>query len=132
MSGSSVDPVITELDTSAVTCRAGGAVGTSDHYAIITSIFIPAMRDELVRRTLWNWEDANWPRIRQAINDVCWTGVLSGDVDIQVDRFNEILLDIQYKYVPHYNEITNPTDQPWIHSQCRTLAKIKNSCLRKF
>ena len=62
MSGSSLDPIITDLDPSAVICRAGGAGGVSDHYAIISSISMSAMRDDSIKRTQWSCEDAYSPK----------------------------------------------------------------------
>ena len=89
-----------------------------------------AMRDEPIKFTFWIWEDANWPRIRQVVSDVCWTEISSGDVHIQVDRINEVLLDFQWEYVPHYNETTKLTDQLSFITKCRIQAK-KKSCLEK-
>ena len=79
----------------AVTCRVGGTVGTSDHYAVVSSISLSALRDDPVERIFWNWEHSNWPEMKRAILNIEWDEVLSGESDLQVERFNEILSDLQ-------------------------------------
>ena len=48
--GSSLDPVITDLPESLVACRPLGAVGSSDHFAILTTVKVAADRDDAVTR----------------------------------------------------------------------------------
>ena len=95
ISGSSLDPVLTDMTQGAVTCRVGGTVGTSDHYAVVSSISLSALRDDPVERIFWNWEHSNWPEMKRAILNIEWDEVLSGESDLQVERFNEILSDLQ-------------------------------------
>ena len=48
MSGSSLDPVLTDMTQGAVTCRVGGSVGTSNHYAVVSSISLSTLRTILL------------------------------------------------------------------------------------
>ena len=131
ISGSSLDPVLTDMSQGAVTCRNGGAVGTSDHYAVISTVSLSALREDPVERTLWKWEHSNWLEIKRAIADIEWDEVLSGDIDLQVDSFNKILSDLQCTYVPHNNHVTKPTDQPWFGPRCRHQSNLKKAAWRR-
>ena len=71
ISGSSLDPVITDLPESLVRCCALGAVGSSDHQAIHTVINIENARDKAVTRTTWLWDKGDWQGFRDALNGVC-------------------------------------------------------------
>ena len=60
ISGSSLDPVITDLPSSIVCCRPLGYVGSSDHQAVYTSINVEQANDDAVTRTTWLWKQGNW------------------------------------------------------------------------
>ncbi|KAK3857952.1 hypothetical protein Pcinc_035825 [Petrolisthes cinctipes] len=52
-SGSSIDPVVTDLPSHEIQCSSMGPVGSSDHEAILTKITFKRPRDESITRTLW-------------------------------------------------------------------------------
>ena len=53
ISGSSLDPVITDLPSSMVTCRPLTTIGSSDHSAVLTKIKLAIDSDEGASRTNW-------------------------------------------------------------------------------
>ena len=66
-SGSSLDPVVTDLPPHSVQCSPLDFVGTSDHVAVLTKIHFERPREESHTRTLWKWEAANWNAMRAAL-----------------------------------------------------------------
>lgn len=126
ISGSSLDPVITDLPSSLVTCRPLATVGSSDHLAVFTNIMLAIDRDEAVTRTNWLWDKGDWNTMRATLNNVVWSDVLECDVNTQVKNFTEILLSCQRRYVPCQTYKSKPGDQPWFGFQCRKAADRKN------
>ncbi|KAK3852132.1 hypothetical protein Pcinc_041267, partial [Petrolisthes cinctipes] len=55
ISGSSLDPVITDLPEGVITCRPLGMVGSSDHTVVFTTITTSVERDKPVDRINWLW-----------------------------------------------------------------------------
>ncbi|MPC46574.1 hypothetical protein E2C01_040295 [Portunus trituberculatus] len=53
VSGSSLDPVVTDLLPSDVQCSPLDFIGTSDHVAVITKVHFRRQREESFSRTLW-------------------------------------------------------------------------------
>ncbi|KAG0713524.1 hypothetical protein GWK47_016052 [Chionoecetes opilio] len=53
ISGSSLDPVITDLPEEVITCLPLGMVGSSDHSAVLTTISTTVVRDEATARVNW-------------------------------------------------------------------------------
>ena len=132
ISGSSLDPVVSDLPPNTVQCSSLGFVGTSDHVAVLTRIKFERAREECYTRTLWRWEKANWGALRASLRNTNWSDVLCGDTDHQVQRFNELLHALQTRWVPHSTHQTKPSDQPWFGSECRAASDAKYRCWLAF
>ena len=124
-SGSSLDPVATDLPRHSIQCFPLDFVGTSDHVAVLTKIQFRRPTEETTTRTLWRWEAANWDALRAALRNTDWGEVLRGDVNQQVQRLSELLHALQLSWVPHSNHTTKASDQPWFGPQCRNAADAK-------
>ncbi|KAK4287373.1 hypothetical protein Pmani_039554 [Petrolisthes manimaculis] len=131
-SGSSIDPVVTDLPSHEIQCSSMGPVGSSDHEAILTKITFKRPRDESITRTLWQWESADWCKLRNSLEQIDWERVLQGDVDQQVEQFTETLLSVQNRWVPHKQHRIKTTDQPWFGPQCCTASNEKYRAWRRY
>ncbi|XP_070000716.1 uncharacterized protein [Penaeus vannamei] len=113
ISGSSFDPVVSDLPDSVVTCSPLNAMGSSNHMAILTLIQITPQRDAAVTRTNWLWGKADWKRLCNALQQTPWNSILVGDLNNQVHSFTHTLLKHQEQYVPCHSYTVKPLDQPW-------------------
>lgn len=125
ISGSSLDPVITDLPEDIVSCHALGTVGSSDHYAIYTKINMETSRDKAVTRTIWMWDKGDWKGFRKALNAVDWNNTLAGDINDKVECFTNLIIALLYKYIPYKMYKVKPGDQPWFGYNCRVAAEAK-------
>jgi len=132
ISGSSLDPVVSDLPDSVVTCSPLSAVGSSDHMAILTLIQITPQRDAAVTRTNWLWGKADWNGLCNALQQEPWNSILVGDVNNQVHTFTHTLLKHQEQYVPCHSYTVKPLDQPWFGYQCRMAADEKSRAWRLY
>ena len=132
ISGSSLDPVITDLPESLVRCCALGAVGSSDHQAIHTVINIENTRDKAVTRTTWLWDKGDWQGFRDALNGVCWREILTGTLNEMVDNFTSLILSLQQQYIPSRSYKVKPRDQPWFGYNCRVVAEAKSRAWTRY
>ena len=126
ISGSSLDPVITDLPDDLISCCSLGTVGSSDHYVILTKIKIEITRDKAVTRTIWMWDKGDWLGFRKALEAVNWGSILSGEINEQVKALTNLITDLMYKYIPHKSYIVKPSDQPWFGYNCRVAAEAKS------
>lgn len=124
-SGSSLDPVITDLPSSTVRCCPLDFVGTSDHVAVLTKLKFKRPREECTTRLLWKWEATNWQAIRIALRGTDWGTVLCGDINQQVRQLNELLYALQTRWVPHSTYKSKASDQPWFGPECRAASDAK-------
>ncbi|KAK3878982.1 hypothetical protein Pcinc_016426 [Petrolisthes cinctipes] len=77
ISGSSVDPVISDLPEGVITCRPLGTVGSSDHLAVLTTVHVAALRDAPMKHTNWLWGKADWDGFQEAMCTTPWHNILS-------------------------------------------------------
>lgn len=124
-SGSSLDPVVTDLPSDTIQCSSLDFVGTSDHVAVLTRISFKRPREECYTRTLWRWEKANWQAMRASLKTTDWDDVLCGDTDQQVGQFTELLHTLQDRWVPHSTHQAKGSDQPWFGPECRAASDAK-------
>ena len=132
ISGSSLDPVVTDLPPHTVQCQPMDFVGTSDHVAVLTRIAFRRPREESYTRTLWKWEAANWTAMRASLRMTDWEEVLCGNTDQQVEHLTELLLSLQERWVPHSKHSTKPSDLPWFGPECRAASDAKYRAWRAY
>ncbi|XP_045105871.1 uncharacterized protein LOC123501228 [Portunus trituberculatus] len=104
VSGSSLDPVVTDLPPSDVQCSPLDFIGTSDHVAVITKFHFRRQREENLSRTLWKWEATDWGALREDLRRTNWGAE---------------------RWVPHSSHTTKPSDQPWFGPACREASDDK-------
>ena len=129
-SGSSLDPVVTDLPPHTVQCSPLDFVGTSDHVAVFTRVQFRTPREESFVRTLWRWEAADWEAFRAALRTTEWGDVLCGDANQQVRRLTELLHNLQVCWVPHSDHKTKASDQLWFGPACRAACDAKYKAWR--
>ncbi|XP_045115988.1 uncharacterized protein LOC123507079 [Portunus trituberculatus] len=129
-SGSSLDPVVTDLPFHTVQCFPLDFVGTSDHVAVFTRVQFKTPHEESFERTLWSWEAANWDAFRAALRTTEWGGVLRGDANQQVRQLTELLHNMQVCWVPHSVHKTKASDQPWFGPACVAASDAKYKAWR--
>ena len=131
-SGSSLDPVITDLPDSIVSCRPLGNVGSSDHRAVLTIIDIRPVCDEAFLRVTWLWKQGDWQGFREALERVPWDNILIGTIDEQVVIFTMKVLELQQQFIPQRVYKCRPTDQPWFGYRCRVAADKKSKAWNRY
>ena len=132
ISGSSLDPVLSDLHSSAIKCSSQGYVGSSDHVAVLAEIAFRRPRDEKFTRTLWLWKDADWAGLRTHLKNINWDDIFTGRVEEDVQSFSETILKAQATFVPSKLHTQRTSDQPWFGVQCRNAAKAKHQAWRRF
>ena len=123
--GGSLDPVLTDLPDDRVQCRPLDRVGSSDHFAVLSTLNLAPSREEDYQRDVWLWERAEWEAARLALTAVPWDTVLTGDPDRDAVAFTQTLHSIQQQFVPRRTFTANPKDQPWFGYRCRIAAERK-------
>ena len=73
-------------------------------------------------REIWHYLDTNTNLIQQAINSVDWDTFLDlPDVNLQVSRFNEVILNVMSNFIPHETIVCDDKDPPWVNQHIKRL-----------
>ena len=130
--GGSLDPVVTDLPDSEVTCRPLDRVGSSDHYAVLTNVNLNAATDEGTERKTWIWGHADWETIKRKIREADWDSIFNGDANEDTEAFTSYVLGLQHDHTPHRTYTTKPGDPPWFGYRCRLAADTKHRAWVRF
>ena len=134
LSGSSLDPVVSDFPAHKINCLPLGFVGSSDHVAILSRIKFEMPKEETIERTIFAWEKTEWTNMRQDFASHDWNQILQDDIDIdlQVDGVTKTLLDHQNRYTPHKNWVSKSSDQPWFGPKCKEASDRKYKVWLRF
>lgn len=125
VSGSSLDPVISDFPNLLSSCEPLSNIGSSDHNAILTCFNLSLAEENINQRTIWLWKESDWEGLREELRVTDWQQVLRGPIDLQVQRVTKILLEVQQRHVPSRNFSVRSKDQPWFGYRCRLAADEK-------
>ena len=104
----------------------------SDHYPITFDIKIKYSRRSLPKRKMYNFNRADWPKIKSYLDRVDWESELdTKEPDISWMNFKSILSKIIDKHVPMVN-IKTEFKSPWFDSECFQTCKEKEKLHREF
>ena len=104
----------------------------SDHYPITFHIKIKSSRRSLPKRKIYNFNRADWPKIKSYLDRVDWESELdTKEPDISWMNFKSILSKIIDKHVPMVN-IKTEFKSPWFDSECFQKCKEKEKLHREF
>ena len=104
----------------------------SDHYPITFDITVKCKRRSLQKRSMYNYNRADWPNIISKLNDVAWESALDKlEPDIAWDSFKNILFGVLDKYVPKM-KVKSEFKSPWFDSECLQKSKEKERLHKKF
>ena len=71
---------------------------------------------------MWYYQDANADLIKEAVNRVDWDTLLAlNDVDSQVSKFSDVILNIMSNYIPHEKIVCDDKDPPWVNKRVKVL-----------
>ena len=99
----------------------------SDHYPITFDIKIKSSRRSLPKRKMYNFNRADWPKIKSYLDRVDWESELdTNEPDISWMNFKSILSKIIDKHVPMVN-IKTEFKSPWFDSECFQKCKAKEN-----
>lgn len=128
--GASLDPVLTDYQGH-VECESLGQVGSSDHFAVKTTLFLNIDREESYLKTTWLWKKANWKHLKEQLLATDWTQLLQGTVDNKTHNVTKHILQCQARCVPSRTYQVKSTDLPWFGYQCKEAARKKYQAWRK-
>ena len=124
-SGSSLDPVVTDLDETIVECKPLGFVGSSDHQAVLAQMKIALECSDEAERTIWLWDKGNWQSMCSDMASTAWDTMLSGEVSQIAESLTKHILTLRDQHIPSKKYVLRDSNQPWFGYQCQVASDAK-------
>uniref|UniRef100_A0A0P4VX79 Uncharacterized protein n=1 Tax=Scylla olivacea TaxID=85551 RepID=A0A0P4VX79_SCYOL len=125
--GGLLDPVVTDLPEASISCQQLGPVGSSDHFAVLSQVELQTAREDAIPRTVWLWNRADWPSMKQDMENTDWESLLMGDAETKARTLTTRLLALQQQHVPSQVYLSRPGDPAWFGFRCRASAEAKHA-----
>ncbi|KAG0719788.1 hypothetical protein GWK47_049766 [Chionoecetes opilio] len=124
ISGSSLDPFITDLPEEVITCLPLGMVGSSDHSAVLTTISTTVVRDEATARVNWLWSRGDWDSLKENLDSIVWTEHLHGDCRRAADNKSTAWL----RYKSHPSQLNKNRHK----EACKTMCQVQKQAIQRW
>lgn len=122
-----LDLVLTDLDDYASTQV---LPGISDHCMVLSRVALPIPSNRLVYRPCFHLKDANWPALKNDLNEVNWRAILSNDDPHQAAKlFTDTVTSIAKVHIPFEQKLVSKSSHPWLNEHCRKLLLLKIEAL---
>ena len=104
----------------------------SDHYPITFDIIVSCKRRELPKRTMYNYNYADWTNMMSELSAIDWESEIDRlEPDLAWNKFKNILFEILDKHVPKFT-VKTEFRSPWFDSECFQKCKEKEKLHKKF
>jgi len=106
-------------------------LGRSDHAALISNLAILPLEDDAVRRTVWRYGRADWPRLRHFYRTTDWSEIITPDVDSSCENLTQRILDGMKKFIPSKTLKLRGADPVWWTPECTEAVNAKQKAWKR-
>ena len=119
-----LDLVLTDL-AEVHNAKVGAQV--SDYRVVRGRADLSVPRAQMQRRTVYDYKNAAWARIRTEITHTDWSFINVWGVDEATTEFTRILVSILDRFVPKRVLTNDVSTHPWLNERCLDLIRRKRS-----
>lgn len=127
-----LDLVLTDLPGN-VTTTVLAPLGRSDHATVIANLNLLPIRDQISSRTVWRYQQADWPRLRAFYRSTEWADVITADINRSCARLTDKIREGMSQFIPSKVLRTRTGDPSWWTPECTAAEKRKRKawCLHR-
>ena len=100
-------------------------LGKSDHVCLLAVFQCPVAHEPKVKRTVWRYTQADWPRLNNYFRSIDWTQVLQYDANTSCRALTDTILKGMRQFIPHKQLSTRPSEAPWWTPECTAAVNRK-------
>ena len=124
-----LDLVLSDLEER-VSIKPTNPIGSSDHVTLLASINTKPFREKRTERLVWQYQKADWGKLRNFLKDVSWHRIMRDDPERACDAVTMKILDGMQQFTPSQKLVTSPSDPSWWTPECTAAVRAKQfSCL---
>ena len=109
-------------------------IANLDHSAVFCKLTIRYITDISYKRHIWDYKNANFQELNQALLHAPWdVGIeMFDDISDSAEYFSNLLLSTAKEYIPNRSVLIRPRDKPWMTNELRRLFRIRNRLFNTF
>ena len=132
-SSSCIDLAVTDAPGKFQNVSVSPPIGRSDHSTIIASLDTSLPREEVMKKTIWQYDKCKVDELNNDISGFDWNLILDSEntIDQITDEFTDKLLAIYKSRIPSKSITIKPNDQPWINFRIKKELKIRDRLYKK-
>ena len=78
-------------------------------------------------RKIWHYRKADWEQMKSKVAEQSWDFLKQGTIDEMLQSFNNFILDLMEKYVPHSCKTKVKGTLPWLTQTCVSAIASKHA-----
>ncbi len=100
--------------------------GVSDPHTVIASLKLGVPESETVRRTVWQYKDADWDRLRDALIEADWSFIDSVGTSEAAQNLTDIILEHAHECIPERQLEEKKSSHPWLTARAVEAVRAKH------
>ena len=100
--------------------------GISDHEIVICTVKLSMPETETVTRTVWQYRDGDWDRLRDTLVDTEWSFIGSTDTSDAARRITDIILEQAHECIPERRLDERKVSHPWLTAKAVVAVRTKH------
>ena len=97
----------------------------TDHKLVMSRLLIATPVHHAVTRYVWDFKQARWDGLVQALADTGWDHLTSGSIDKAVETFTQHVLTTARAFIPYRRLRERKSTHPWITPACEAAVHKK-------
>jgi hypothetical protein len=97
----------------------------ADHRMTFSEIDIKIPSVSFTRRQVWQFSEADWPRLKQELSAVPWREALEQGTGHPAEIITNIILQKCNACIPRVWRKQRPQGHPWLNERCREAVRLK-------
>ena len=97
----------------------------TDHKLVMSRLHIATPTHHAVTRFVWDFKQARWDGLIQALADTDWDHLTSGSIDTAVETFTQHVLTTARAFIPYRRLRERKSTHPWITPACEAAVHKK-------
>eukprot|EP00117_Sycon_ciliatum_P049752 scpid9142/ scgid35229/ RNA-directed DNA polymerase from mobile element jockey; Reverse transcriptase len=106
-------------------------LGKSDHAVIVAHFDVAPTPDRPTKRTVWRYQQADWPRLRAFLRDSDWSFLATDDVDTSCDKLTRKVTEAMKRFIPSKVLKQRASNPIWWSPECQACVDRKQQAWRR-
>ena len=106
-------------------------LGKSDHAVIVAHFDVAPAPDRPTKRTVWRYQQADWPRLRAFLRDSDWSFLATDDVDTSCDKLTRKVTEAMKRFIPSKVLKQRASNPIWWSPECQACVDRKQQAWRR-